>query len=168
MKVQFHVVMNTSCITFVTSKEGKIKPYFSQWFWPRCNTNSLHLARKTAGGRGGGVTLNVSNNYHPSRFLSWMAQFSVYAVTKDLLNAKKPCWKETSAHRIKSQNKFQETLTSAKRSGVTLATATKLSEKKKTLKEVINNTAIQKKARMDKLEKDWNGLQLWFLKTILV
>ena len=24
---------------------------------------------------------------------------------------------------------------------------------------------IQKEARMDKLEEDWNGLQLWFLKT---
>ena len=29
-----------------------------------------------------------------------------------------------------------------------------IERKKKTLKEVINNTAIQKKARMDKLEKD--------------
>ena len=105
---------------------------------------------------GQGVTLNVSSNYHPSRgfFFEWLSSAFTKSVTNELVNAKKPCWKETSARRIKSQNKFQEKLTSAKRSCVTLATVTKLSEKKKTLKEVINNTAIQKKARMDKLEED--------------
>ena len=38
------------------------------------------------GGGGGGVTLNVSNNYHPSRFLSWMAQFSVYEVSHERIS----------------------------------------------------------------------------------
>ena len=32
----------------------------------------------------------------------------------------------------------------------------------------IKTQQIQKKARLDKLEEDWNGLQLWFLKIILV
>ena len=32
-------------------------------------------------------------------------------------------------------------------------------------KEGVNNSKIQKEARMEELEEHWNGLQLWFLKT---
>ena len=90
------------------------------------------LREKPQGGGGWGVNLNVSSNYHASRgfFLEWLSLAFTKSVKNELVNAKKPCWKETSARRIKSQNKFQEKLTSAKRSCVTLATATKLSETK--------------------------------------
>ena len=63
-------------------------------------------------------------------FLEWLSLAFTKSVTNELVNAKNPCWKETSPRRIKSQNRFQEKLTSAKRSCVTLATATKLSEEK--------------------------------------
>ena len=44
------------------------------------------LEKRQGGGGGGGVTLNVSNNYHPSRFLSGMAQFSVYEVSHERIS----------------------------------------------------------------------------------
>ena len=32
-------------------------------------------------------------------------------------------------------------------------------------KEGVNNSKIQKEAKVEELEEGWNGLQLWFLKT---
>ena len=32
-------------------------------------------------------------------------------------------------------------------------------------KEGVNNSKIQKQAKVEELEEGWNGLQLWFLKT---
>lgn len=32
-------------------------------------------------------------------------------------------------------------------------------------KEGVNNSKLQKEARMEELEKDWNGLQMWVLKS---
>lgn len=66
-------------------------------------------------------------------FLEWPLAFTK-SVTNDLVKwgkRKTPCWKGTSARRIKLQNKFQEKLTCAKRRCcVMLATVTKLSETK--------------------------------------
>ena len=52
MKAQFHVLKNTSCNSFVTTKVGKSTPTFHNDFG-NAATNSLLLTRKTARERGG-------------------------------------------------------------------------------------------------------------------
>ena len=74
--------------------------------------------------------MSQTTTIRASFFLEWLSLAFTKSVTNELVNAKNPRWKETSPRRIKSQNRFQEKLTSAKRSCVTLATATKLSEEK--------------------------------------
>ena len=95
MKAQFHVVKYTSCIT-------KNQALIFTMILATLQQIVYSLQEKPQGGGGWGVNLNVSSNYHASRrfFLEWLSLAFTKSVKNELVNAKKPCWKETSARRI--------------------------------------------------------------------